>query len=426
LLFGFTRFYRQEVNVGNTKTNFTVRALEKLESQEKRYSVFDSDTRGLGIAVYPSGQKTFFHLRKVQGWPRRTTLGSFPDLSVEIARGKASELNGKLAKWQADDFEGPSPLKPRAKIPTLGEVLLDYTEKHLKPNSKNGESAVKYANWQFDCYLAPWRNRPVSTITRADIKTKHSEIGAKHGHVTANRTVTFLRRLFGHALHPDIALWNGANPARDPKKFLFDEKSRERTIQRGEAPTFFKELARESNVNLRDFALLALSTGARRGTILAMQWSQIDWEHALWTIPNPKSKKKSRKPHVVPLTKLAISVLKSRPHVKDNDWVFPGRKGHMVTLRKPWKLFLKRAKISDLTFHDLRRTLATHEGDTGAPTELIQKTLGHSEASAATKIYDRSDRRDDVRDAMSIAVEALLVAGKTTKRKLLLGAPTAP
>jgi integrase len=69
--------------------------------------------------------------------------------------------------------------------------------------------------------------------------------------------------------------------------------------------------------------------------------------------------------------------------------------------------------------HDLRRTLAALEGETVASTEVIQKTLGHEESSAATKTYDRSDRRDEVRAAMDAAVSAMLSAGKTSKRKLL-------
>ena len=94
-------------------------------------------------------------------------------------------------------------------------------------------------------------------------------------------------------------------------------------------------------------------------------------------------------------------------------------KGHLTTIKKPWKKFMERVGIKDLRIHDLRRTLATHEGDTGASTEVIQKTLGHEESSTATKIYDRSDRRDEVRGAMDAAITAMLSAGKTSKRKLL-------
>jgi integrase len=398
------------------KTNFTVKTLERLAAGNKRFNIFDSETRGLGLAVYPTGQKTFFHLRKVQGWPRRTTLGVFPDMSIEGARGKASELNSKLSKWRENDYQGQDPIERPAKVSTFGEVLAHYVEHHVAATAKKPDFAVKYAKWQFDTYLAFLRNRPLGTLRREHVRELHAEIQEKHGGFTANRTVTFLRALYNHAIHPDVALWDGANPCAKPKKFLFHEKSRERTIQRPEAPKFFKELAREPHRVLRDFLLLALSTGARQGTVLSMRWDQLDWQRSLWTISEPKGKK-DRGPHVLPLTKLALSVLRSRP--RTTEWVFPGVKGHLTTVKKPWKKFLERVGIRDLRVHDLRRTLATHEGDTGASTEVIQKTLGHEESSAATKIYDRSDRRDEVRGAMDAAIAAMLVAGKTSKRKLL-------
>lgn len=399
-----------------SKINFSKGSIEKLAPRPKRYNVFDSQTRGLGIAVYPSGVKTFFHLRKVQGWPERTTIGPFPDLSVENARGKASELNGKFARWKEHDYEGPSPLEKPKKAPTLGEVLTDYVENHLKANAKNPERAVKSANWIFDRYFASLRNRTLGTIRRQHVRELHKYIAENHGGVSANRAITFLRTLINHAIHPDVALWDGANPCAKPKKFLAHEESRTRVITREESPKFFKALAEEPHRDLRDFLLLALATGARRGTIFAMRWEEIDWEHAIWVISNPKGKK-GRSAHPLPLTRLALSVLKSRQ--RRNEWVFPGKKMHITTVKKPWRLFLSRAGIQGLTLHDLRRTLASQEGEIGASTEVIQKTLGHKESSAATRIYDRSDRRDEVRGAMDAAMRAMLAAGKTSRKKLL-------
>jgi hypothetical protein len=192
--------------------NFTKKTLEKLSANEQRYSVFDDDVSGLGLAIYPSGQKTFFHLKKVQGWPQRTTIGAFPDLSVEQARGKASELNGKLSMWKANDYEGQNPVERPKKASTLGEVLVHYIDHHLNGNAKNAAYAVKYANSQFDAYLSPLRNRPLGTIRREHVRELHAGIASRNGGVTANRTITFLRTLFNHAIDPDVALWDGANP----------------------------------------------------------------------------------------------------------------------------------------------------------------------------------------------------------------------
>jgi integrase len=402
------------------KKNFTVKFLESLRPKEKRYNMLDGDTRGLAICVFPSGTKSFFHVRKVQGWPQRTTLGVFPEYTLDIARGKASELNGKLAKWKSDDYQGSNPIEKPKSVPTLGEVLEHYVENHLKTHAKNPDHAVWYARWQFDSYLASWRNRPLSTIRREHVRERHAEIAEAHGAVTANRTITFLRTIFNHAIHPDICLWQGINPAKDPKKFLAAEMGRDRVLEGGkESQVFFKELLKgEPNLDLRDAVLLAVFTGQRRGSILKMRWQDLDLRTGLWTVTTFKGKK-GTEAHIVPLTDEALAVLRRRPRIVDSEWVFPGRNGALTTLKKPWAQFIKRTGITDLTFHDLRRSLATAEGDTGAATEVIQKTLGHVENSAATKIYDRSQRRPEVRQAMKKAVRRMLRAGKVTKRELL-------
>ena len=406
--------HRAETN----RFNFTVKAISALESRESRYNVFDSNTRGLGITVHPTGQKTFFHLKKVLGMPERRVIGIFPDFAVEQARGKAAEINSKLATWKSNDYEGTNPLEKPKKAPTLGEVLDHYVEHHLRATVKNPDVTIKDYRKRFDNHLAVFRNRPLGTIRREHVRELHAKITAEHGAVTANRTITGLRTLINHAIHPDIDIWQGANPAAKPKKFLNAETSRERIIGRDEAPRFFAALADEPHRDLRDFILLALATGARRGTIFQMRWDEIDFEHAMWVISSPKGRK-GKKPHPLPLILLAMTVLKGRE--RTNEFVFPGKKAgaHITTIKKPWGRFLTRAGIHGLTLHDLRRSLASAEGETGASMEAIQKTLGHTESSTATKIYDRSDRRDEVRGAMDKAVGMMLAAGKTSKRKLL-------
>jgi hypothetical protein len=53
---------------------------------------------GLAMAVSPAGRKTFILYRKIAGRPERITIGLYPDLSIEQARGKASELNSVIAQ----------------------------------------------------------------------------------------------------------------------------------------------------------------------------------------------------------------------------------------------------------------------------------------------------------------------------------------
>jgi integrase len=400
------------------KTKLTQKVLEGLKAKAKRYNVLDSEVRGLGIVVFPSSTKSFFHVRKVQGWPQRTTLGVWPEYSLELAREKASELNSEFAVWKREDYAGPNPTKKAKSVPALGEVLEHYIENHLRTNAKNPIAAEKRVRWQFDRYLTAWRGRPLPTIRREHVRERHAEIAKASGPIIANRITTFVRALYGHATDADIALWDGINPASKPKKFLAPEIGRERTLASGqESATFFAELAKENHPDLRDAVLLSLFSGQRRGSVLAMKWADINMKHALWTVSITKSRK-GVKPHTIPLTEECLTILRQRPRL-DDVWVFPGRAGHLTDVKKPWQAFVKRTGIENLHFHDLRRSLASAQGDTGASKEVIAKTLGHADDSAATDIYDRSDRKAAVRSAMRKAAKSILSGGKVSLDRLL-------
>jgi integrase len=68
--------------------------------------------------------------------------------------------------------------------------------------------------------------------------------------------------------------------------------------------------------------------------------------------------------------------------------------------KKAWREILARAKIRDLTIHDLRRTFGTHLGLLGVPTSVIGRALGHTGNSRATPIYTRAEL-EPVRQALT-------------------------
>jgi hypothetical protein len=86
------------------RTKFTDRYLRGLKPKAKRFQVMDSEVKGLGVVVFPSGVQSFFHVRKVMGRPDRRTLGPVGELTLDSARGVASGLNSNLADWRAKDF----------------------------------------------------------------------------------------------------------------------------------------------------------------------------------------------------------------------------------------------------------------------------------------------------------------------------------
>jgi integrase len=401
------------------RLNFTKKALEGLEpSPTKRLVYHDEHTDGLCLRVEPSGNKSFVWFRKINGRPTFQHIGKFPDLSVENARKAAGNYNSKFADWKAEAYDGANPFERRRDM-TLGDVFEDYVTRHLAHHAKNPTRAVNDARDDFERYLPRWKNHRLGTIQRQDVNNLHRQLGENSGHVTANRVVQFLRRLFNYALAQMD--WHGESPIKRQFNF-YPEQSRDRFLQPDEVKRLFISLRESPNRDLRDFVFMALFTGARKGDILAMRWENVSLETSSWTIPNPKA----RTPYVVPLLPWAVEILKER-HERNgtSGWVFPGKgkTEHITGFKHGWKALLASTKIDGLRMHDLRRTLGSWMATGGASLPTIGKALGHR-SLAATSIYARL-QLGAVKDAVASAAQAMLNAADV--KVLTVGAvPIAP
>ena len=394
--------------------NFTQRSIAAIPAPEKRRVAFhDTQVSELGLLVQPSGHKSFFWFRKVRGVPTWKTLGAFEDISLEQARDKARDLSGTLGTWKLNDFNGDSPFEARRGEPTLGELVNAYCERHLRHHANHPERAEKGVRWSVDCYLASWKGRKLGAIRRKDMLSLHAELGEERGHHTANRVVQLVRTLFNFA--ESAELWRGENPAA--KLRLFHEQKRTRFLQPDELPRLFAALKDEPNPDVVDFVNLSLWTGARKSDVLSMRWQDISLADNRWDVPDPKNST----PYQIALTPEAVKILKDRLQARHggNPWVFPGvgQTGHVVDLKNRWKELLRRAKITNLRQHDLRRTLGSWQAAQGASLQIIGKSLEHKSVQA-TQVYSQLNL-DPVRESVTAATQAIIAASKKKPKQLV-------
>lgn len=143
---------------------------------------------------------------------------------------------------------------------------------------------------------------------------------------------------------------------------------------------------------------LGLFAGLRRGEILGLKWSDIDFKKKTLSIQRQFTKygiseylktKTSRRVIVVCDTLLDILKWhKSRANVL-NEYVF-WYKGQIMSLKKiqtNFKALLKMCKFEDMRFHDTRGSYADLSMQAGIPMKLIQLNLGHSRITTTADIY---------------------------------------
>ena len=235
--------------------------------------------------------------------------------------------------------------------------------------------------------------RPLREVTTGDIENIIRVIGEAHPR-TANKLRALLSTVWNHAMRRGDAT---TNPVRFVERF--PEHSRERFLQEPELIAFLHAVAQEPPT-WRDYFLLGLLTGQRRENLSRMRWDEIDLSTSCWHIP--ASKAKSKRATTIPLTELAVGLLQRRREEVAGEWVFPSyvgsKDGCVREPRKPWQRVLKRAGISNLRLHDLRRSVGSWLGASGTNSYTIARALGHQSVRSG-EVYVRL-AADPVRDAL--------------------------
>src|SRR5262245_48282326 len=90
-----------------------------------------------------------------------------------------------------------------------------------------------------------------------------------------------------------------------------------------ELPDFMARLSGRDGVSARALEFVIL-TAARSGEVLGLQWSEIDLERMVWTVPAGRIK--AGREHRVPLSPRAVAIIEEMQAVRVSDYVFPGYK----------------------------------------------------------------------------------------------------
>lgn len=192
-------------------------------------------------------------------------------------------------------------------------------------------------------------------------------------HTSVNRELSTLRKLF------NVAIYN-RKIKENPMRFvqlLWEPPPRERFLSVEEKFELFTFLSKNDNKVLLAIVLLALTTGWRKGQILSVKKSDLDYKNKAVSI----IKSKKNPPRKVPVSDFAWQVFMYLASQAETDWLFYNEKTkkRLGDFKRAWWTILDKAGIKDFRFHDLRHTFATELLEIGAREFEIQTALGHSE-----------------------------------------------
>jgi integrase len=269
---------------------------------------------------------TFHSLSKARQWSQRVEVG--------ILEGKVSPvkhtLSGLLDRYMAEVL----PQKKASTIPTQRAQLLWWKRQ-----------------------LGQWQLSEVTPARILDCRTKLQRLS----NGTINRYTAVLSHVFTLATEWQ---WCQENPVRKLRK-LREPRGRVRYLSDEERHRLLKACKVSANRDLYLLAVLAISTGARKGELAKLTWNTINLERGTLTFIDTKNSTN----RTVPVTGLALELLREKPRK-------PG-KLFARNWRKAFETAVRRAGLVDLRWHDLRHSAASYLAMNGANLLEIAEILGH-------------------------------------------------
>ncbi len=395
------------------------------ESGRAEYS--DQQQQGLVLRVGATS-KTWFCVYRVEGSRklRRIKLGRYPALKLADARKKAKDTIVQAEKGKDPGAEKQNKRKEDLLTPTfntLAEIYLTrYAEKKKKPRSIAEDKRILRKD-----LLPAWGTMKANSIKRSHVISLIDEVSDR-GPVIANRTLALASKIFNVGFERELVDVNPCYRIQKPGK----ESSRSRVLTQSEIKAVwyvFNHLTPKMQFLMK----LRILTAQRGAEICSMSWNDINLNDKVWTIPSDFTKNK--KPHRVPLTNQALSVLSEVKTFLNNDnerlikrgkqpinsdWVFPSThgsaNGYIANVQKAAQTIQKESQVPDFRLHDLRRTAASTMAEMGISEFDIGKVLNHTNDSV-TAVYNRHQYDAEKRRALEKWANRLdkITEGKTTK-----------
>ncbi len=384
------------------RVKLTKRVIDGAEPGDKEIWIWDSELRGFGARIKPSGARSYLiQYRDEGGRTRRYTIGRHGVLTADQARRVALGLLADVERGANPSVERKSARNAKSMDQLCVRYLAEHAEVHKKASSAKEDRRL------IDKRIRPAIGKmKIDAVLRQDIVKIHSSLSATP--YEANRTLALISKVFNLA-----EIWGlreeGTNPCRLIKRF--PETARTRFLSEDELARVGTALAEvdatsssSSGVTLT-IRLLAL-TGCRLGEILDLRWEDVDLEKGVLMLPDSKTGAK-----VVPLGDPAINLL--RRSVREGIRVVFGKTAtdrlSDSTVESAWRRIRKIAG-TDARLHDFRHTVGTIAGQMGMNAFAVRDLLGHR-TLAMTSRYVGQDLNpmrksaDDVSKRIAAAME---------------------
>jgi integrase len=405
----------------------SVKAIEKAlrEAAESGKAKAVNDGAGLTLECQPSGAGWWRLRWWVDGKANRQSLGTYPDVSLAMARKFRNDKRQQLAGGV-----DPSTARKTEKADRKARKAVERAEAKGEPLPGTFEAVAR--EWlsivhrakvsvghadrtetRFIQDVFPWiGSRPIVAIEAPELLAVLRRITERGAIETAHRAKDACGQVFrygiacGHCQRNPAADLRDALPPVQPRHHaaIVDPKDAGKLLR--DVTGYDGHPVTRAALSLSALLLL------RPGELRQMAWAWVDLDNAVLTLPGEVMKRKradkeNGPPHVVPLARQAVEILRElRPLTGETPFVFPSTTSAQTRCmsENTVRSALRRMGYGndDMTAHGFRamaRTMAAER--LGIAAEVIEAQLAHAVAGPLGRAYDRTTFMEQRRDLMT-------------------------
>jgi integrase len=311
-----------------------------------------------GVYEHPKGSNTWWILYYDQyGKRHREKVGPKGLAIVAYQKRKTEIREGKFL---------PEKVNERRQAILFEDMLTSYLTEYSKVNKRS---------YKTDLALAirlqrEFSSKTLQEITAQDVERLKAKLKQEVAPATVNLHLALLKHVYTKAME-----WGKAekNPAK-PVKFFRANNARVRYLTDEEEARLKRVFPPEH----WEKVVVAIHTGMRRGELFGLQWTSINFQTGVLTIPRSKHGEARH----IPMNDRVVEILRSLPSRMKSQYIFSSETGKSPLnannfINRVWNPALKQAGLSDLHWHDLRHTFASRLVMAGVDLRTVQELMGH-------------------------------------------------
>lgn len=365
------------------------------KAKPKAYKL--SDGGGLQLWISPDGARRWRLAYRFGGKQKLFAIGVYPAVGLKQAREAREQAKGLLSAGQDPSLARKVAKSINADGANTFDALCDeLLEKKLREG--RSESTADKVEWLLSLVRGDLGPRPIAQITAAEVLRCLKVVEARGKLETAKR----LRATVGQVFRLAIATGRAeSDPTGALRGALASPPLRHRSAIID--PEGFGALLRamdgyEGTPETRAALQFSALTFARPGEVRSAEWSEIDLDKAIWSIPGEKMK--MRRPHRVPLSTQAIAVLREVQRFTGNyRYVFPSARTHERCMSENTvNAALRRLGYTkeEMTAHGFRSAASSMLNESGLwNADAIERQLAHVDNDSVRRAYARADFWDE-------------------------------